>query len=360
VAETEDATKAEIKDARAMLARILDAVPDALLLVDPARRVAHANRAARRLFGERVEGCAIDAVIDRPGFLETVAHTLDEAAESDIALSLDKPVMREFRVHVAPLGGEGAVVVLHDETEVKRSEQLRVDFVANASHEIRSPLAAIVGLLETVRGPAREDADARERFLEVMAAEAARMTQLVEDLLSLSKIEMREHAQPTALVSLAAVAEEVAATLAHRAEARRMTIAVEAEPDLPAVVGDADELALMVRNLALNSITYGREGTVVRVALRACAAPPELPWAEDGAVAIAVADESDGIAPEHIARLTERFYRVDKGRSRKAGGTGLGLAIVKHVVNRHRGHLSIESALGVGSTFTVTLPAAKR
>lgn len=354
--------------------RILDAVPDALLFVDKRARVDGANRAARRLFGAAVVGRALSAVVDRPVLLDSVTRAIERAVESDVEISLAQPVMRDFRAHVAPLDGEGAVVVLHDETEVKRSEQLRVDFVANASHEIRSPLAAIVGLLETVRGPARDDADARERFLEVMAAEAARMAQLVEDLLSLSKIEMREHALPTGLISLTAVAEEVAATLSHRAEARRMTIAVDGAgggpgggapggapggaDELPPIVGDADELALMIRNLVLNSITYGREGTLVRVALRACEAPPELPWAEDGAVAVAITDESDGIAPEHIARLTERFYRVDKGRSRKAGGTGLGLAIVKHVVSRHRGLLAIESTPGVGSSFTVYIPAA--
>ena len=338
--------------------RILDAVPDALLFVDSRSRVDGANRAARRLFGAGVVGRPLSAVVDRPVLLDGVTRAIERGVESDIEISLAQPVMRDFRAHVAPLDGAGAVLVLHDETEVKRSEQLRVDFVANASHEIRSPLAAIVGLLETVRGPARDDADARERFLEVMAAEAARMTQLVEDLLSLSKIEMREHALPTGLVSLAAVAEEVAATLTHRAEARRMTIAIEGAGGLPPIVGDADELALMIRNLVLNSITYGREGTLVRIALRACAPPPELSWAEEGAVAVAVMDESDGIAPEHIARLTERFYRVDKGRSRKAGGTGLGLAIVKHVVSRHRGLLAIESTPGEGSTFTVYVPAA--
>ena len=338
--------------------RILDAVPDALLFVDERARVDGANRAARRLFGAAVVGRALSAVVDRPGLLDSVTRAIERAVESDVEISLAQPVMRDFRAHVAPLDGEGAVVVLHDETEVKRSEQLRVDFVANASHEIRSPLAAIVGLLETVRGPARDDADARERFLEVMAAEAARMAQLVEDLLSLSKIEMREHALPTGLISLTAVAEEVAATLSHRAEARRMTIAVDGADELPPIVGDADEIALMIRNLVLNSIIYGREGTLVRVALRACEAPPELPWAEDGAVAVAVTDESDGIAPEHIARLTERFYWVDKGRSRKAGGTGLGLAIVKHVVSRHRGLLAIESTPGVGSSFTIYIPAA--
>ncbi len=341
--------------------RVLDAVPDALLFVDSRGRIDGANRAARRLFGATVVGRPLRAVVDRPVLLDSVARAIEQGAESDVEISLAQPVMRDFRAHVAPLDGAVAVVVLHDETEVKRSEQLRVDFVANASHEIRSPLAAIVGLLETVRGPARDDADARERFLEVMAAEAARMAQLVEDLLSLSKIEMREHALPTGLVSLTTVAEEVAATLAHRAEARRMRIAVTVEEGaeaVPPIVGDADELALMIRNLVLNSITYGREGTLVRVALRACDAPPALPWARDGAVAISVEDESEGIAPEHIARLTERFYRVDKGRSRKAGGTGLGLAIVKHVVSRHRGLLAIDSTLGVGSRFTVYFPVA--
>jgi len=253
-----------------------------------------------------------------------------------------------------------AVLALHDLTAIKRIEQMRADFVANASHELRTPLAALLGFIETLRGPARDDAEAHERFLAIMQEQASRMSRLVNDLLSLSRIELDEHSKPTQNVDLGRIVEVAAETLQPLAKAKSMTIATSIEKPARAVAGEPDQLAQLVQNLLDNAVKYGRDGTSVDVSLTIPATLPAAAGAtlKAGAtVAVAVRDRGEGIGKEHLPRLTERFYRVDTARSRKLGGTGLGLAIVKHIVNRHRGALVIDSTLGEGSTFTVYLPA---
>ena len=237
---------------------------------------------------------------------------------------------------------------------------MRADFIANASHELRTPLATLTGFIDTLLGPARDDAEARERFLTIMHQQAGRMTRLVEDLLSLSRIELNEHVVPRDRVALRPLLADLAEALALRAGGRGMRISLAVPDDLPDVLGDRDELAQLFQNLFDNAIKYGRAGTEITVvAESARRVEPERPATPS--VAVAVRDRGDGIAREHLSRLTERFYRVDTARSREMGGTGLGLAIVKHIVNRHRGALDIESTPGLGSAFTVRLrpyPAA--
>jgi two-component system phosphate regulon sensor histidine kinase PhoR len=224
---------------------------------------------------------------------------------------------------------------------------MRADFVANASHELKTPIAGIMGFIETLRGPARDDADARERFLVIMAEQADRMRRLVDDLLMLSRIEQHEHARPDSAVDVGRVLESVRDLLQLKASSRKVAVELTVDPALPEAIGDHDELIVVFQNLIDNAIKYARPATVVKVAAR--------PLGRDR-LAVAVSDEGDGIPATHLPRLTERFYRVDNARSRQLGGTGLGLAIVKHVVNRHRGRLDIQSTPGKGSVFTVTLP----
>ncbi|HEY6335293.1 MAG TPA: ATP-binding protein, partial [Alphaproteobacteria bacterium] len=249
--------------------------------------------------------------------------------------------------------------VLHDLTAEKRTEQMRADFVANASHELRTPLATLLGFIETLQGPASQDARARERFLAIMQYQAGRMSRLVDDLLSLSRIELREHTPPTERVDLLQVLRGVADALQPQSKARQMTVAIEpTNGALPPVLGDPDELAQVFQNLIDNALKYGRRGTTIQIfAFKADHCP--VPISRVPAAGVAVRDRGEGITSEQIPRLTERFYRVDAARSRELGGTGLGLAIVKHIVNRHRGALQIESEIGQGSTFTVYLPVTR-
>ena len=345
---TAEATRGE----RARLAGVLDAIADAVILVDGARRVAHCNRAARALLGAVSLGRDLSETLRDPAVLDGVSEALDAGTGERTEIALAGAVARSLAVTVLPLEapGAGAVISFRDLTGARRTEQLRVDFVANASHEIRSPLASIVGLIETLRGPARGDREAEEKFLAMMAGEAQRMTRLVDDLLSLSRIELREHAPPTDRVALAEVVDEVVATLAPKAAARDMEIALRVQRPGPVIVGDQGELTLALGNLVSNALTYGRPASTVTIAIDAGAT---MPGRERAALALSVADQGDGIPAEYIPRLTERFYRVDKGRSRTMGGTGLGLAIVKHVANRHGGVLDIQSTPGRGSVFTL-------
>jgi len=225
---------------------------------------------------------------------------------------------------------------------------MRADFVANVSHELRTPLSSLLGFVETLRGPARDDAEARDNFLGIMHEQAERMTRLIEDLLSLSRIEMDEHSRPDTPVDMHRVLAKVEDMLTMKARDRHMAIRITA-PDAPAAVpGDEDQLTQVFQNLIDNAIKYGGENTPVEIVV-------DQPDATQ--VSITVIDHGAGIPREHLPRLTERFYRVDAARSRQLGGTGLGLAIVKHIIARHRGQLDITSAEGEGSSFTVTLPA---
>lgn len=339
---------------------MLDGLPDPVLMLDGQRRVVRANHAARRLFGREPTGMDLAGLLRVPGVLEACDRLVAGSAGREVEFSLPLPVERDYRARIEPLPGEGTAVVmaLHDLTAVKRVERMRADFVANASHELRTPLASLLGFVETLRGPARDDAEARERFLAIMHEQGTRMARLIEDLLSLSRIEMNEHSQPQGRVDLGGLLATVAETLEMKARTRGVRIVLELPDGLPPVTGEADELAQVFQNLVDNAIKYGAEGSAVEIgATHAAKAPPALARRlPAGVVSVAVRDQGDGIAREHVPRLTERFFRVDTARSRKMGGTGLGLAIVKHIVSRHRGVLAIDSEPGRGSVFTVHLP----
>lgn len=360
--------------------RILEALVDPLVVVDQDRRVIRANRAARVLFGERMPDRDLAASLRNPLVLGAVDAAIGGASSRTLDLSMPVPVERTFQVRVQPFrqdqpDGEKAgctvLVTLHDVTAMKRSERMRADFVANASHELRTPLSTLLGFVETLRGPARGDQEAHDHFLAIMHEQASRMSRLVGDLLSLSRIELDEHMAPTGRLDLPALLGSVVATLELKAKARRIRIRLEAPSVVPPVTGDADQLSQVFQNLIDNALKYGREDSEVTVAVgtsdgvlagSALANVPRLtpaaPASGPDMVSVAVIDRGEGIARTHLPRLTERFYRADAARSKALGGTGLGLAIVKHIVNRHRGRLTIESEVGQGSTFTVYLPAA--
>jgi two-component system phosphate regulon sensor histidine kinase PhoR len=239
--------------------------------------------------------------------------------------------------------------LFRDLTSARRLENMRADFVANASHELRTPLASLLGFIETLQGPARNDAAARERFLEIMREQGRRMARLVDDLLSLSRIEMRAHVEPSEVVDLGALVAQMVRTLSPLAQEQGVSLDLSLPGGECWVQGDRDELLQLTENLVENAVKYGASGQRVEVAL--APRPGDRPHVE-----LSVRDYGPGIPTEHLPRLTERFYRVDVGQSREKGGTGLGLAIVKHIVNRHRGRLDIESEPGRGAVFRVTLP----
>jgi two-component system phosphate regulon sensor histidine kinase PhoR len=337
---------------------MLDTLLDPVLTLDDDGRILRGNRAAAALFGAALPGRPLPEVLRSPELIEAVEEVQGGAASRSIDLILPHPVERDFECRVAPLvrdDGRLTMVVLKDRTDARRAEQMRVDFVANASHEIRTPLATLTGCIETLQGPAADDVAARERFLALMAQQADRMTRLVQDLLSLSRIEMNEHRPPDGDVDLLALVRRAAEALRLKARDIGVELKIRAEAESAHAIGAADELEQVFLNLIDNAIKYGRDGHVVEIVVSP--APRPLAGTGGGALAVAVRDHGPGIARQHLPRLTERFFRVDTARSRELGGTGLGLAIVKHIVNRHRGVLLIDSVVGQGSTFTVLLPA---
>ena len=344
---------------------VLGALPDPLILLDDRRRILRANTAANELFGMRLVERDLALAVRHPAVLTAADAVLRGEPSRIVEFDITTPVERHLSARLAAIRphtaeGAAAVLTLHDLTAVKRSERLRADFVANASHELRTPLASLTGFIETLRGAARDDAQARDRFLAIMAEQAHRMARLVDDLLSLSRIEMNEHVAPTERVDIAQVLHTVADTLEQRAAARETRIELDLSNDVPKGPGGADELAQVFQNLLDNAIKYSRRGTAIEVG--AHPSPRLLPAARPGerpaALAVTVRDHGEGIAREHLPRLTERFYRVDAARSRELGGTGVGLAIVKHSVSHPRGAPATDSEQGKGNVFTLHPPLA--
>jgi len=332
-----------------------EALPDPCFILDRRGVVRYANRRATSYFPIRI-GDALTFRLRVPDLLAAFDAVAKGGPPQRVEFVERVPTERWFDAWFARLDldgkqpGEFVLLILDDMTERRRSERVRVDFVANASHELRTPLASLTGFIETLRGPAREDAEARDRFLTIMHEQADRMARLVDDLLSLSRIEMKEHVRPTDRVDLVPTVRHVVDSLEPLA--RDLGVSLEAElPGEPArVVGDRDELIQVFENLIENACKYGQSGKRVLVTV--------TPATEGGGPSVSVRDFGPGIAADHLPRLTERFYRVDVEASRQHRGTGLGLAIVKHILARHQARMTVESTLGEGATFTVVFPQA--
>jgi two-component system phosphate regulon sensor histidine kinase PhoR len=337
-------------------------MPDAALLTDHTGRIIAANEVVAQYFGAVEVRKHLASVVRAPQVLTALDFVLAGKGPQRAEFPHGGAQQQNFEAYVAPIEDgdrilRAALVVLRDTSKAQRVEQMRADFIANASHELRTPLASLTGFIDTLRGHAKEDPQAQERFLGIMAEQATRMRRVIDDLLALSRIELNEHVRPAGSVNLGDVVEEVATSATPQAHAANIQLEIVEPTSLPNVAGDREELLQVVHNLIDNAIKYGRPQTMVTLELGTRRANP----GEAGpspAVYLAVRDRGEGVAREHIPRLTERFYRVDVRRSRAIGGTGLGLAIVKHIVNRHRGRLAIDSTVGEGSTFTVFLPLA--
>jgi two-component system, OmpR family, phosphate regulon sensor histidine kinase PhoR len=343
---------------------ILNALPDPIVLVDANRRIVDSNKAMIDLLGSVHKDQDISLTIRHPDVLAAVDRVLKDEPVDPIEVDFSHPVSRNFEVTVANLYQSednsetlrvAAIVVLHDITATRAAESFRTEFVANVSHELRSPLASLIGFIETLQTSAKDDAAAKEHFLSIMEMEASRMKILIDDLLSLSKIEVNEHIRPTEVVDVSNLLELVIEPLKQKAAQRSISIEFKKTRVPFEVVGDHEQLIQVFNNLVDNAIKYGRQSSQVTIELGNLDRVPNL--GAPGLV-VSVHNHGDPIAAEHLPRLTERFYRIDKGRSRSVGGTGLGLAIVKHMVNRHRGRLTIESEAKSGTTFSVFLPVA--
>jgi two-component system phosphate regulon sensor histidine kinase PhoR len=338
---------------------IIAGMPDPAVLLDRAGRVIHMNAAASQLAPALRKNELAQFALRSPDIITALREAI-ASAEPRRATWLDHvPVDRWIELIVTPVpvptafGGSDYCMLMtfHDETPLRRVEEMRADFVANASHELRTPLAALSGFIDTLQGPAKDDAKARERFLGIMHAQATRMARLIDDLLSLSRVELSAHVRPDTQVDLVPIIRQVADGLEPLASERQVQVEIDLPADAVLIAGDREELLRLFENLIENALKYGASGGRVVVSLMHAALPDGA-----GEVRVVVRDFGPGIAPEHLPRLTERFYRVDVGDSRAQGGTGLGLSLVKHILNRHRGRLLIESTLKNGATFTACFP----
>jgi len=337
-------------------------MPDPAVLLDRAGRVVHLNAAAAQLAPALRKNELAQFALRSPEIITALREAI-ATTESRRATYLDHvPVDRWMELIITPVpvptlfGGTDKCMLMtfHDQTPLRRVEEMRADFVANASHELRTPLAALSGFIDTLQGPAKDDAKARERFLGIMHTQATRMARLIDDLLSLSRVELSAHVRPDTLIDIVPIIRQVVDGLEPLARERQVSIDIDL-PETPVLIaGDREELLRVFENLIENALKYGASGGRVIVSLISAVTGESVPE-----VRVKVRDFGPGIAPEHLPRLTERFYRVDVGDSRAQGGTGLGLSLVKHIVNRHRGRLLIESVPKNGATFTACFPQPK-
>jgi two-component system phosphate regulon sensor histidine kinase PhoR len=346
----------------AAVSAIVGGMPDPAVLLDRAGRVIHLNAAAAQLAPALRKNELAQFALRSPEIITALREAI-ATTETRRATYLDHvPVDRWMELIIIPVsvptlfGGTDKCMLMtfHDQTPLRRVEEMRADFVANASHELRTPLAALSGFIDTLQGPARDDPKARERFLGIMHIQATRMARLIDDLLSLSRVELSAHVRPDTLVDIVPIILQVIDGLEPLARERQVVIDIDLR-DTPAwIAGDREELLRLFENLVENALKYGASGGRVAISLIEAVSGESQPE-----LRVLVRDFGPGIAPEHLPRLTERFYRVDVGDSRAQGGTGLGLSLVKHIVNRHRGRLVIESVPKNGATFTACFPQAK-
>lgn len=329
------------------------ALPEPCLVIDREDVVIAANDRSRELLGLNPTGQHLSSAIRSPAVLDALERSRLSDGPIQVDYEIRGQTQRLFEAVISPLRKSGTpavtLILLHDLTREQRIERLRADFVANASHELRTPLASLTGFIETLQGAARNDENARRKFLDLMASQAGRMKRLIDDLLSLSRIEMSEHVPPSATVDLSQVAQHVSDVLAPIARTNGAEITSSLELGL-IVNGEWDELVQVAQNLVENAIKYASSGKRIEIVTQRV----------NGHAELAVRDYGPGIAEEHVPRLTERFYRVSVQDSRARGGTGLGLAIVKHIVNRHRGRLAVHSRVGEGTTFAIRVPVVPR
>lgn len=338
----------------------LNQLPTAIIFVNGRNMIVSANAAAQSLFNAELLGDDLFLYLRQPSFVELIntARQSSSLADGRITFRYTTSKERSFEITLAKIASDDSdnldepefMLFFFEITSILRNEQMRVDFVANASHELRTPLSSLMGSIETLQGPAKDDPEGQTRFLTIMQRESERMVRLIDDLLSLSKIELSRHTRPETAINIRDTLRNALNTLINVGKERNVSFVLETDDDLPLVQADDDQIMQVLLNLLVNAAKYADADSTVHVS------------AEMGPgkqhVRVSILDKGPGISAEHLGRLTERFYRVDTARSRKMGGTGLGLAIVKHILLRHESQLDIRSTLGEGSCFSFRLPIA--
>lgn len=364
------AQKADVLEAQTISdTAVLDSLPDPIMVIDRAGNILGANLSARISFGEKITDKNIDKVFYSNNFINAVSRVLNkESTSENLIFYIDKPVDQKLYAHIKQLpwlskGKAVAVISIYDLTKSMKIEKMQSDFVANASHELRTPLSIISGFVETLQTSAKDDPEAQQNFLKIIAQQAEYMSNLIENLLSLSRIELNQDEHPKDEVNAMQIVEDVAKSLEIKAQDQDMKIHVIREPDIATVRADAQQIKQIVQNLTDNAVKYGTPGTEVTVRINNVdKIPPSktIKTANGPAVAISVNNKGPKIPPEKLARLTERFYRLQEHKDKSIKGTGLGLAIAKHIIIRHQGNITVNSNGYNGTTFTIYLPVFQK
>lgn len=364
------AQKADVLEAQTISdTAVLDSLPDPIMVIDRAGNILGANLSARISFGEKITDKNIDKVFYSNNFINAVSRVLNkESTSENLIFYIDKPVDQKLYAHIKQLpwlskGKAVAVISIYDLTKSMKIEKMQSDFVANASHELRTPLSIISGFVETLQTSAKDDPEAQQNFLKIIAQQAEYMSNLIENLLSLSRIELNQDEHPKDEVNVLQIVEDVAKSLEIKAQDQDMKIHVIREPDIATVRADAQQIKQIVQNLTDNAVKYGTPGTEVTVRINNVdKIPPSktIKTANGPAVAISVNNKGPKIPPEKLARLTERFYRLQEHKDKSIKGTGLGLAIAKHIIIRHQGNITVNSNGYNGTTFTIYLPVFQK
>lgn len=344
---------------------VLDSLPDPIMMIDRAGNILGANLSARTLFGKSVTSKNIEKVFDSNNFIDAVSKVLKKQSPSEnLIFYVHKPHQQKLYAHIKQLpwmskGRAVAVISVYDLTKAMKIEKMQSDFVANASHELRTPLAIISGFIETLQTSARDDEQARDNFLKIMKEQAEYMSALIENLLSLSRIELNQDQKPDGKADIIKLVEEVSQALSLKASEREINIKVRQESDIPEIIADKQQVKQVIQNLTDNALKYGVSKTDVKLTVyKVDAIPPAKSYkvAEGPAVAISVNNKGPKISPENLARLTERFFRLQEHKDLNIKGTGLGLSIAKQIILRHRGNITVTSTSYNGTTFTIYLP----
>ena len=348
---------------------VLDSLPDPIMVIDRSGNILGANLSARTAFGEKITDKNVDKIFNSHSFINAVSRVLNkESASENLIFYVEEPIDQKLYAHIKQLpwlskGKAVAVISIYDLTKSLKVEKMQSDFVANASHELRTPLSIISGFVETLQTSAKDDPEAQQNFLKIIAEQAEYMANLIENLLSLSRIELNQDEHPQDVVDVVEIVDDVTKAMKIKAKNRNMKIKVVKEKDIASIKADKHQIKQIVQNLTDNAIKYGPEGT--DVTLRICnvdkiPASQTIKTADTSAVAIAVNNKGPKIGPEKLARLTERFYRLQEHKDQNIKGTGLGLAIAKHIIIRHQGNITVNSNGYNGTTFTIYLPVFEK
>ncbi len=360
------AQKADVLEAQTISdTAVLDSLPDPIMMIDRAGNILGANLSARVSFGEKITDKNIDKVFHSNNFINAVSRVLKkESSSENLIFYVEEPIDQKFYAHIKQLpwlskGRAVAVISIYDLTKSMKIEKMQSDFVANASHELRTPLSVISGFVETLQTSAKDDVEAQQKFLQIIAEQAEYMSNLIENLLSLSRIELNQDEQPKDKVDAHKIVEDVAQSMELKAQARNMKLHLIQDHDLLPIRADVQQIKQIVQNLTDNAIKYGLEGTEVTIRVNNVEAIPAsktIKTASGAAIAISVNNKGPKISAEKLARLTERFYRLQEHKDKNIKGTGLGLAIAKHIIIRHQGNITVNSNGYNGTTFTIYLP----